>query len=283
MIYIVVLVAVVIVPAKLWAATARCSRRPMMHSLQGRRHRADLEAVPDAGLCNTGAGFGVRRLHVPHTLTGIFASKSADTIRKNAILLPAYHAAARPDRAARLHGLRANIKVSSPNDVVPLLFKPCSRPGSRASHFRRSHRRAGACGGDEHRCRETLFTRNIWKSISIRHQPCRETAVAKSPRWCEAGRASLHPVPADAICARPAAARRLWILQTLPRWYSGCSHAGSAPKGCCSLGRGHRLGFVDGVEQWPEAARDHRSRRRQLHLLCRARRVAAQHRPSRRS
>jgi solute:Na+ symporter, SSS family len=26
----------------------------------------------------------------PHTLTGIFASRSADTIRKNALLLPAY-------------------------------------------------------------------------------------------------------------------------------------------------------------------------------------------------
>ncbi len=32
----------------------------------------------------------------PHTLTGVFAAKSANTLRKNAVLLPAYHAAARP-------------------------------------------------------------------------------------------------------------------------------------------------------------------------------------------
>jgi len=74
----------------------------------------------------------------PHTLTGIFASKSADTIRKNAILLPAYTLLLGLIALLGYMAYAANIKVSSPNDVVPMLFKVLFRPGSRVLHFRRS-------------------------------------------------------------------------------------------------------------------------------------------------
>ncbi|MFX7682624.1 sodium:solute symporter, partial [Acinetobacter baumannii] len=59
----------------------------------------------------------------PHTLTGIFASKSADTIRKNAILLPAYTLLLGLIALLGYMAYAANIKVTSPNDVVPMLFK----------------------------------------------------------------------------------------------------------------------------------------------------------------
>ena len=75
----------------------------------------------------------------PHTLTGIFASKSADTIRKNAILLPAYtlllgliallgymaYAAAYQGGRRRTTWCRR-------------CSRRCSRPGSPALRFRRS-------------------------------------------------------------------------------------------------------------------------------------------------
>src|SRR5947208_11908040 len=59
----------------------------------------------------------------PHTLTGIFASKSADTIRKNAVLLPAYTLLLGLIALLGYMAYAAHIKVSSPNDVVPVLFK----------------------------------------------------------------------------------------------------------------------------------------------------------------
>src|SRR5258707_925915 len=59
----------------------------------------------------------------PHTLTGIFASKSADTIRKNAVLLPAYTLLLGLIALLGYMAYAAHIRVDSPNDVVPTLFK----------------------------------------------------------------------------------------------------------------------------------------------------------------
>ena len=59
----------------------------------------------------------------PHTLTVIFASKSADTIRKNAILLPAYTLLLGLIALLGYMAYAAHIKVDTPNDVVPMLFK----------------------------------------------------------------------------------------------------------------------------------------------------------------
>src|SRR6202022_3603873 len=59
----------------------------------------------------------------PHTLTGIFGWKSADTIRKNAILLPAYTLLLGLIALLGYMAYAAHIKVATPNDVVPMLFK----------------------------------------------------------------------------------------------------------------------------------------------------------------
>jgi solute:Na+ symporter, SSS family len=59
----------------------------------------------------------------PHALTGILASASADTIRKNAMLLPAYSMVLALVALMGLMGHAAGLKLSNNNDVVPLLFK----------------------------------------------------------------------------------------------------------------------------------------------------------------
>jgi solute:Na+ symporter, SSS family len=59
----------------------------------------------------------------PHALTGIFASASADTIRKNAMLLPAYTLLLGLVALLGYMGHAACLKLSNYNDVVPLLFK----------------------------------------------------------------------------------------------------------------------------------------------------------------
>jgi solute:Na+ symporter, SSS family len=59
----------------------------------------------------------------PHALTGIFASASADTIRKNAMLLPAYTLLLGLVALLGYMGHAAGLPLSNNNDVVPLLFK----------------------------------------------------------------------------------------------------------------------------------------------------------------
>src|SRR3546814_5905656 len=58
----------------------------------------------------------------PHTLTGVFAAKSASTVRKNAIYLPAYTVLLGLIAMLGYMAHAANVQVSSNNDVVPALF-----------------------------------------------------------------------------------------------------------------------------------------------------------------
>ena len=59
----------------------------------------------------------------PHTLTGIFASNSGRTIRKNAILLPAYTLLLGLLALLGYMGHAANLMRDNANDVVPALFE----------------------------------------------------------------------------------------------------------------------------------------------------------------
>jgi SSS family solute:Na+ symporter len=58
----------------------------------------------------------------PHSMTGVFAAKSADAIRKNAILLPAYSFLLGFIALMGYMAYAAHLKVASNNDVVPALF-----------------------------------------------------------------------------------------------------------------------------------------------------------------
>lgn len=58
-----------------------------------------------------------------HTLTGIFASASANTIRKNAILLPAYTLLLGLIALLGYMAHAAGVKPATPNDTVPKLFR----------------------------------------------------------------------------------------------------------------------------------------------------------------
>src|SRR6202012_2586322 len=59
----------------------------------------------------------------PHSLTGVFCIKSADTIRKNAMLLPAYTLLLGLLALLGYMGHAAHLRLDSANDVVPALFQ----------------------------------------------------------------------------------------------------------------------------------------------------------------
>src|ERR1700692_3845483 len=123
MIYIVVLVAVVVVPMKLGGYGAVFSAANDAFAAKGGATGLILQPSQMLPYATLALGSALAAFMYPHTLTGIFASKSADTIRKNAILLPAYTLLLGLIALLGYMAWAANIKVTSPNDVVPMLFK----------------------------------------------------------------------------------------------------------------------------------------------------------------
>ena len=281
MIYIVVLVAVVVVPAKLGGYGAVFAAASDAFTAKGGATGLILKPSQMLPYATLALGSALAAFMYPHTLTGIFASKSADTIRKNAILLPAYTLLLGLIALLGYMAYAANIKVTSTNDVVPIAVQGAvSGMVRRLCVFGDRDRRAGAGRGDEHRRRQPVHPQCLEILRRSRHQPCRRSGGRQDRLAGRQGRrAGVHDLPADAICARPAIARRLVDPADLSGAGVRIVHA-LVPRRrpAARLGRGHPLGIVDGVEQRAEAARDARSRRRQLCVLCRARRADPQYR-----
>src|SRR6266478_4402302 len=180
MIYIVVVVAVVVVPAKLGGSGAVFAAANDAFTAKGGAIGLILQPAQMLSYATLALGSALAAFMYPHTLTGIFASKSADTIRKNAILLPSYTLLLGLIALLGYMAYAAHIKVDTPNDVVPMLFKtlfPSWFAGFAFSAIAigplvpAAVMSIGAAN---------LFTRNVWKSYvdpTISHAG--EAAVAK--------------------------------------------------------------------------------------------------------
>src|SRR3954471_3265268 len=123
MIYIVVLVAVVVVPAKLGGYGAVFAAANDAFTAKGGATGLILKDSQYLAYATLAFGSALAAFMYPHTLTGVFASKSADTIRKNAILLPAYTLLLGLIALLGYMVYAAKLKLSSPNDAVPMLFQ----------------------------------------------------------------------------------------------------------------------------------------------------------------
>ncbi|MGI4795613.1 MAG: monocarboxylate uptake permease MctP, partial [Janthinobacterium lividum] len=122
MIYIVVIAAVAIIPSKLggYGAVFAAADAGFKAKGSGGILLAPAQVLPYATLA---LGSALAAFMYPHTLTGIFASSSGNTIRKNAILLPAYTLLLGLIALLGYMAYAAGIKPTSNNDVVPALFR----------------------------------------------------------------------------------------------------------------------------------------------------------------
>ncbi len=122
MIYIAVIAAVALIPIKLggYAAVFSSAAAAFQEKGSGSILLMPNQFLPYATLA---LGSALAAFMYPHTLTGIFASSSANTIRKNAILLPAYTLLLGLLALLGYMGHAAHLKLASNNDVVPVLFK----------------------------------------------------------------------------------------------------------------------------------------------------------------
>jgi SSS family solute:Na+ symporter len=180
MIYIVVLVAVVIVPAKLGGYGAVFAAANDAFNAKGGATGLLLKPSQMLAYSTLALGSALAAFMYPHTLTGIFASKSADTIRKNAVLLPAYTLLLGLIALLGYMAHAAHIKVDSPNDVVPVLFKELFPSWFAGFAFSAIAIGALVPAAVMSIGAANLFTRNVWKSyINPNISHAGEASVAK--------------------------------------------------------------------------------------------------------
>jgi solute:Na+ symporter, SSS family len=164
MIYIVVLVAVVVVPAKLGGYGAVFAAADEAFAAKGGDTGLMLKPSQMLPYATLALGSALAAFMYPHTLTGIFASKSADTIRKNSILLPAYTLLLGLIALLGYMAYAAHIKVASPNDVVPALFQALFPSWFAGFAFSAIAIGALVPAAVMSIGAANLFTRNVWRS-----------------------------------------------------------------------------------------------------------------------
>jgi len=179
MIYIVVIAAVSLIPGKLggYAAVFDAADQAFKAKGSGGILLAPNQYVAYATLA---LGSALAAFMYPHTLTGVFASRSAQTIRKSAVLLPAYTLMLGLLALLGYMGHAAALKLSSPNDVVPTLFQTLFPSWFAGFAFAAIAIGALVPAAVMSIGAANLFTRNFWKAyINPEVDPAGEASVAK--------------------------------------------------------------------------------------------------------
>ena len=122
MIYIVVIAAVAIIPIHLggYGSVFHAAQE----ALKAKAGNAGLTLKPAQMLPFATLAFGsaLAAFMYPHTMTGVLSSSSADTVRKNAILLPVYTLLLGLIGLLGYMAIAAGVKVDKPTEAVPALF-----------------------------------------------------------------------------------------------------------------------------------------------------------------
>jgi SSS family solute:Na+ symporter len=222
MIYIVVLVAVAIIPLKLggYAAVFAAADAGFKAKGAGGIMIAPAQMVPYATLA---LGSALAAFMYPHTLTGIFASKSGDTIRKNAILLPAYTLLLGLIALMGYMAYAAGIKPATPNDTVPALFHALFPSWFAGFAFAAIGIGALVPAAVMSIGAANLFTRNFWKAyVNPAVSPAGEAKVAKlTSLLVKVGALLVILFMPTQFALDLQLLGGLWILQTFPSVVSG--------------------------------------------------------------
>ena len=255
MIYIVVLVAVILVPMKLGgyghvfdvASQAYAAKKAGGLLLKAPQY------LPYATLA---LGSAMAAFMYPHTLTGIFAAKSADTIRKNAVFLPAYTVLLGLIALLGYMAYAAGVDVHGNNNaVVPALFTALFPSWFVGFAFAAIAIGALVPAAVMSIGAANLFTRNFWKAyVQPGIQPEGEAKVAKLVSLVvKVGALVIILVLPTKFALDLQLLGGVWILQTFPAVVFGLFFAWfRAPAlllgWAVGLASGTWLVFADGVK-----------------------------------
>ena len=230
MIYIVVLVAVAIIPMHLggYSAVFAAADAGFKAKGVGGILLVPAQYLPYASLA---LGSAMAAFMYPHTLTGVFASRSAETIRKNAVLLPAYTLLLGLIALMGYMAYAAGVKPATPNDVVPALFKALFPGWFAGFAFAAIGIGALVPAAVMSIGAANLFTRNFWKAyVNPAVSPSGEAAVAKTVSLVvKLGALAFILLLDNSVALNLQLLGGLWILQTFPavvfglftKWFTG--------------------------------------------------------------
>jgi SSS family solute:Na+ symporter len=182
----------------------------------------------------------------PHTLTGIFASNSGNTIRKNAVLLPAYTLLLGLLALLGYMGRAANLKLDSANDDVPALFQTLFPSWFAGFAFAAIAIGALVPAAVMSIGAANLFTRNFWKAyVDPQVTDAGEAKVAKITSLAvKVGALLVIVLLPTQFALDLQLLGGIWILQTLPALVFGLyTNAFRAP----ALLVGWFVGFFGGT------------------------------------
>ena len=224
MIYIAVLAAVIYVPAKLggYGAVFREAAAVLDGKVaaSGGKLAAGLTLKPSQMMpyASLALGSALAAFMYPHTLTGIFASNSALTIRKNAVLLPAYTLLLGLLALLGYMGLAAHLKIADKNDIVPVLFQTMFPSWFAGFAFAAVAIGALVPAAVMSIGAANLFTRNFWKAyVNPDVTPAGEAKVAKlTSIFVKAGALVFIIALPTQYALDLQLLGGMWILQTFP-------------------------------------------------------------------
>jgi SSS family solute:Na+ symporter len=255
MIYIVVLVAVILVPIQLggYAHVFDVAGNAFAAKKAGGLLLKPAQYLPYASLA---LGSAMAAFMYPHTLTGIFAAKSADTIRKNAVFLPAYTVLLGLIALLGYMAYAAGVDTHGNNNaVVPALFSALFPEWFVGFAFAAIAIGALVPAAVMSIGAANLFTRNFWKAyVQPGVTPEGEAKVAKLVSLVvKVGALVIILVLPTKFALDLQLLGGVWILQTFPAVVFGLFFAWfRAPAlligWAVGLATGTSLVFMDGVK-----------------------------------
>lgn len=179
MIYIAVIAAVALIPSKLGGYAAVFAAADEAFRAKG-SGSVLLDGSQYVAYATLALGSALAAFMYPHTLTGVFAANGANTVRKNAVFLPAYTLLLGLLALLGYMGHAAHLQVSSANDVVPALFQKLFPSWFAGFAFAAVAIGALVPAAVMSIGAANLFTRNFWKAyIDPNVSDAGEAKVAK--------------------------------------------------------------------------------------------------------
>jgi solute:Na+ symporter, SSS family len=180
MIYVVVIVAVAFIPTHLGGYGTVFHAAQEALNLKGGAAGLILKPAQMLPFATLALGSALAAFMYPHTMTGVLSSSSADTVRKNAILLPIYTVLLGLIGLLGYMAIAAGIKLDKPTGVVPALFLKIFPSWFVGFSFAAIAIGALVPAAIMSIGAANLFTRNIWKAfINPRMDAAAESTIAK--------------------------------------------------------------------------------------------------------
>ncbi len=180
MIYIFVIAAIIVIPAKLGGYGAIFDAAAQVYAKKGGATGLTLQPQQVMPYITLAIGSALALFIYPHSMTGILSASSSQAIKRNAIALPAYSLVLGLIGLLGLMGHAAGIEVKNPQDVVPQLFLKMFPDWFAGFCFAAIAIGALVPAAVMSIGAANTFTRNVWKPfIHPGMTPAEESFVAK--------------------------------------------------------------------------------------------------------